>query len=201
MTSSAVTGLGRVISHYTVRRWLRQHGIRAYRPFRGITLTRQYRLWCLHWARNFQHWNWQRVLLSERWFQLFRADGKTRIYQRAGENSSVLCSGDCTVCGSICTVWGSICGLFGAVSVANRGTLLSLTETLLHTVASTRFYVPSCYHSCNTNLDQCQTSHSSCGATVLCHKQRQCFAMASPFIWPVTDRTFVGSSWANSTSS
>ncbi|XP_041357078.1 tyrosine-protein kinase HTK16-like [Gigantopelta aegis] len=28
---------------------------------------------------------------------------------------------------------------------------------------------------------QCQTSHSSCGASVLRRKQRQCFAMASPF--------------------
>ena len=44
VTSSAVTGLGHVISCRTVRRRLRQHGIRACRPFRGMTLTRQHRL-------------------------------------------------------------------------------------------------------------------------------------------------------------
>ena len=31
-------------------------------------------------------------------------------------------------------------------------TLLSLTENLRHIVISTRFYVPSCYRSCNSNL-------------------------------------------------
>ena len=45
---------------------------------------------------------------------------------------------------------------FRTVSVANSGqTLLSLTGILPHTVTSTRFYVPSCYHSCNINLDSC----------------------------------------------
>ena len=45
---------------------------------------------------------------------------------------------------------------FGAVFVANSGqTLLSLTEILPHSVRSIRFYVPSCYRFCNTNLDSC----------------------------------------------
>ena len=44
-----------VSSGHTVRRrLLRQHGIRAYRPFRGMTLTRQRRLRRLRWARQFQ---------------------------------------------------------------------------------------------------------------------------------------------------
>ena len=78
MTSSAATTLGHVISRQTVRRLLRQHGIRAYRPFRGMTLTRQHRL--------------QRVLFSdESRFQLFRADGRTQIYQRAGERTAPCC--------------------------------------------------------------------------------------------------------------
>ena len=50
VTSSAVTGLGRVISRHTERRRLRQHGIRAYRPFRGMTLTRQNQLQRLIWV-------------------------------------------------------------------------------------------------------------------------------------------------------
>ena len=64
--SSAVTGLGHVICCHTE---------------------------CLCWAHRFQHWqhrNWQCVLFSdENRFQLLRADGRTRIYQK--ENSSVLC--------------------------------------------------------------------------------------------------------------
>ncbi|XP_067682641.1 glutamate receptor ionotropic, kainate 4-like [Haliotis asinina] len=39
MTSSAATALQRVVSRRTVTRRLREHGIRAYRPFRGMTLT------------------------------------------------------------------------------------------------------------------------------------------------------------------
>ena len=68
VTSSAATGLGHVISRHTVRRRLRQNGIKVYRPFRGMTLTRQHRLRCLHCARKFQrckHRNWQRVLFSD----------------------------------------------------------------------------------------------------------------------------------------
>ena len=53
VTSSAAIGLGHVISRHTVRRRLRQHGIRAYRPFRGMALKRQHRLRCL---RRFQRW-------------------------------------------------------------------------------------------------------------------------------------------------
>ena len=117
VTSSAAPGLGHVVSRHTVRRRLRQHGIGAYRPFRGVTLMRQNRIWCLRWARQFPRWQhrkWQRVLFipDENRFQLFRADGRTRIYRRANistcrrENSSVLCSGDRTV-------WWWICDGFG----------------------------------------------------------------------------------------
>ena len=34
-----------VISHHTVRSWLWRHDIKAYWPFRCVTLTRQHRLW------------------------------------------------------------------------------------------------------------------------------------------------------------
>ena len=97
---------------------------------------------------------------------------------------------------------------FWAVSVANNGqTLLSLTEISPHSVTSTRFYVPSCYRSCNTNLDSCfNRTMPDLTQLVWCisssPQTKSMFAMASPFTWPVTDRTSVGSSWpANSTSS
>ena len=56
VTSSTATALGHVISHHTVCRRLRQHGIRAYQPFKGMALTRQHRLQCLRWAHQFQRW-------------------------------------------------------------------------------------------------------------------------------------------------
>ena len=94
------------------------------------------------------------------------------------------------------------------IPTCRRGnTLLPLTKILPDTVTSIGFYVPSCYRSCTTNLElvstgQWLTSHSSCGATVFRHKQRQCFAIPRWFAWPVIDRPCVGSSWpVNSTSS
>ena len=115
VTSSAGTGLRYVISRHTVRRRLRQHGIRAYRPFRGMTLTRQHRLRRLRWARQFhcwQHRNWLRVLFSdESRFQLFRADGRTRIYRRAGERTAPCCVQETVPFGGgPVMVWGGICG-------------------------------------------------------------------------------------------
>ena len=65
VTSSAATGLGHVISRHTVRHPLQQHGFRAYRPFRGMALRRQHRLWRLRWARQFQRWqhrSWHRYI-------------------------------------------------------------------------------------------------------------------------------------------
>ncbi|XP_067653278.1 uncharacterized protein [Haliotis asinina] len=43
VTSSAATALGHRISRRTVSRRLLQHGIRAYRPYRGVALRRQHR--------------------------------------------------------------------------------------------------------------------------------------------------------------
>ena len=85
---------------------------------------------------------------------------------RAGSSYSELMAGlgytDVQEREQLCAVFRSLCRLvvdlwwFGVVSVANSGqNLLILTESVPHTVTSTRFYVPSCYRSCNTNLDSC----------------------------------------------
>ena len=116
MTLSVATGLGHVIiSRHSVRRRLRQHGIRAYQPFRGMTLTRQHRFRRLRWARQFQCWehrNWQHVLFSdESMFQLFRSDERTRIYRRAGERTAPCCVQEAVLFGGgSVMVWGGICG-------------------------------------------------------------------------------------------
>ena len=97
VTSSAATDLGRVIRCHTVHRRLRQHGIGAYRPFRGMTLTRQHRLRRLRWACEFQRWhyrNWQHALFSD--------EQDSDIATSRRENSSMQCPGDCIVWWWIC---------------------------------------------------------------------------------------------------
>ena len=76
----------------------------AYRPFRGMTLTRQYPRW--------QHRNLQRVLFSdESRFQLFRADGMTRIYRSARERIAPCCVQETvSIGGGSVMVWWGICG-------------------------------------------------------------------------------------------
>ena len=69
----------------------------------------------LHWARQFQlrqHRNWQHVLFSdESRFRLFRADGRTRIYLRAGEIPALCCVEETVSSGGgSVMVWGGICG-------------------------------------------------------------------------------------------
>ena len=84
----------------------------------------------------------------------------------------------------------------------SRQTLLSLTEILPHTVTSTRFHVPSCYRSCNTNLDSCfNRTRPDLTQLVWCNSSLpQTTSIFLP--WPVNARTFMGSSWpANWTSS
>ncbi|XP_067661294.1 uncharacterized protein [Haliotis asinina] len=85
VTSTAATALHHVVSRRTVSRRLRRHGILAYSPFRGMTLTSQDRRNCFQWSRRLQHWqnrNWQRILfMDESRFQLYRADGRIRVYR------------------------------------------------------------------------------------------------------------------------
>ena len=136
VTSSAASGLGHVISHHTVRHQLRQHGIRGYRPFRGMTLTRQHRLRCLRLCQ-FQHWkhrNWLRVLFSdESRFQLFRADDRTRIYRRAGERTAPCCVQETVPFGGgSVMVRGGICGQQQTDLIVIDGNLT--THSYLHMV-------------------------------------------------------------------
>ena len=85
------------------------------RPFRRMTLTRQHQLQHLCWARQFQrrqHQNWQCVLFSDQSrFHLFRADGRSRIYQCAGEIPALCCVQETVPFGGgSVMVWGGICG-------------------------------------------------------------------------------------------
>ncbi len=54
MTSSGSTAFHHRVSRYTVSRRLRAVGIRCYRPFRGMFLSRQHRQNRQQWARTVQ---------------------------------------------------------------------------------------------------------------------------------------------------
>ena len=76
-------------------------------------MTRQHRLPFLHWTCQFQCWqhrNWQCVLFSDEIrFQLFRADGRTWIYRRAGERTALCCVQETVPFGGgSVMVWGGI---------------------------------------------------------------------------------------------
>ena len=79
------------ISAQTVRRRLREYGIRPYRPYIGLVLNdrrrRNRRIWGRnHSGRGWQMGTWRRVMFSdESRFQLYRADGRQRVYRRIGE--------------------------------------------------------------------------------------------------------------------
>ena len=62
MSREVVGSLGRPISHYTVRRRLREWGITCRRPYRGLVLTLRHLHQRLIWARNHRGQLWQNVV-------------------------------------------------------------------------------------------------------------------------------------------
>ena len=86
-TSSVVVGnRGRPISRYMVRRRLRERGITCRRPYHGLVLTLRHRHQRLIWARNHRGQCWQNVVFSEESrFNLWKADGRIRVYRQRHE--------------------------------------------------------------------------------------------------------------------
>ena len=128
VTSSAAHGLNHPISIWTVIRRLRLHGIRPYRPFRGMTLTNQIRHRRLAWARTVRQWqqrHWSRVLFTdESRFQLNKPDGRVRVYRRRDERTSRCCVTEVEPYGGgSFMVWGGICGDSKTDLVIIRGNL------------------------------------------------------------------------------
>ena len=100
----------------TVRKRLREFGIRARRPYVGLVLNQQRRqrrmTWLLaHDPGNFSLQQWRRVLFSnESRFLLFRSDRRRRVYRRTGERfvDSCVIERDRYGGGGV-MVWGGIC--------------------------------------------------------------------------------------------
>ena len=89
-TSDETVGLhNRRISAQTVRNRLRAADLRARRPHQGLDLTAVRRQNRLAWANAHIRWTlarWRTVLFTdESRFQLYRADGRQRVWRRVGE--------------------------------------------------------------------------------------------------------------------
>lgn len=140
--STGATALGHRISRQTVYRRLRAHGIRAYRPYRGIVLRPHHRRNRLTWARRVRRWqvrNWQRVMFSdESRFSLMHPDGRARVYRREGERLRPNCIQEYQQFGGgSLMVWGGICGDTKTRLVVIQGNLNAqrYIDTVLRPVA------------------------------------------------------------------
>lgn len=82
----------RRISAQTVRNRLREADLRCRRPHRGLDLTAARRRARLDWANAHVRWNrarWRQIVFSdESRFNLCHADGRLRVWRRAGERFS-----------------------------------------------------------------------------------------------------------------
>ena len=103
------------ISRQTVLNRLRDHGIRARRAYVGPVLNDRRRRVRRNWAANHSgnRWPgafWRRVLFSdESRFQLFRHDGRSRVFRRTGERFARPCVREVDrFGGGSVMVWGAI---------------------------------------------------------------------------------------------
>ncbi len=97
-TRTAQTTIGRhnrAISGKTVRRRLKEVGLKARRPYKGAILTARHRQERLQWARAHRRWirrQWSTVLFSdESKFNVSNADGRKLVYRRRGERYADCC--------------------------------------------------------------------------------------------------------------
>ena len=117
------------ISAQTVRRRLRERGLRARRPYVGIVLLQRHRLQRLRWARQQLRRNrlgWRNILFSdESRFTLTRSDGRTRVYRRKNERYADACveERDRFGGGGSVMVWAGIMYNYRTALVQIRGNL------------------------------------------------------------------------------
>ena len=135
LTASETLGIHNPrISSQTVINRLREHGIRCRRRVVGLVYTDLRRRNRVNWGNTYsqgawRHRNWSRVVFSdESRFQLFRADGRQRVYKRVGERYARPCvrqvdrfgGGSVMVWGAIRFGWRSQLRIIDGNLTANR---------------------------------------------------------------------------------
>lgn len=104
---------GTTISERTVRRRLKEVGLKAYRSKKAPQLQRRHRVARLAFAREHQNWNdlWGNVLFTdESRFCVNSIDGRERLYRRPGEqNEQFNFTPTVSFGGGSIMVWGGIC--------------------------------------------------------------------------------------------
>ena len=112
-TARAVRGRRGPLAPNTVRNRLANAGLRARRPYVGLPLTRQRRLRRLQWAlghlrRTRQQWD-SVLFTDESRFSVSTADGRIRVWRRAGERYADACVLEHDrFGGGIVHIWGRI---------------------------------------------------------------------------------------------
>lgn len=105
---------GTRISERTVRRRLKEVGLKSYRTKKAPNLQRHHRVARLHFAREHQNWTdvqWAQVLFTdESRFLINSIDGRERLYRRPGEqNKQFNFTPTVSFGGGSIMVWGGIC--------------------------------------------------------------------------------------------
>lgn len=105
---------GTRIGQRTVRRRLKEVGIKSYRPKKAPKLQRRHRVARLAFAREHQNWTndqWSKVLFTdESRFCINSIDGRERLYRRPGEqNEQFNFTPTVSFGGGSIMVWGGIC--------------------------------------------------------------------------------------------
>ena len=89
----------RPIHARTVRRRIREVGLRCHRPKKGCILTNRHKAVRLNWAQAHLQWNrrqWGSVLFTdESKFNVQNCDGHTRVYRQRGQRFSENCVQKC----------------------------------------------------------------------------------------------------------
>lgn len=105
---------GTIISERSVRRRLKEVGLKSYVPIKAPKLQRRHRVARLDFAREYQNWNydqWGQVLFTdESRFCVNSIDGRERLYRRQGEqNAQFNFTPTVSFGGGSVMVWGGIC--------------------------------------------------------------------------------------------
>lgn len=121
-------GASTSVSVRTVQRTVLDMGFRSRRPTRVPLLTPRHKALRLAWARQHRHWtvdDWKNVAWSdESRYQLYRADGRVRVWRQPHESMDPSCQqGTVQAGGGSVMVWG-VC------SWRDMGPLIRLDTTL-----------------------------------------------------------------------